>query len=255
MPRKARKYMNSEFLHIMVQGLNKEYIFDKEIEKNIYLKNLLEYAKEFNRLRIIAYCIMNNHVHLLLFSKDTNEVSKFMKKVNTKYAIYYNKSHNRCGYVFRNRFRAEEIYTQSHLRSCINYIHNNPVKARMCENKWNYKYSSYKDYLYRKGIVSEELIQNYLEDYGIEYHDILEKSLETSKFIECEEYSGAMKDKIIDEFLEKNLLTLEQLKNDKTNLKKIITKLNIEYNFTQKEIAEKLEINKVKVNRILRSEI
>lgn len=254
MPRKARKNLNSKFLHIMVQGLNKEYIFNEDREIKMYLKFLSEYTKEFN-LKIIAYCLMNNHAHLLVFTDDVIEISKFMKKVNTKYAIYYNNQHNRCGYVFRNRYRAEEIYSQAHLLSCINYIHNNPVKAGICKNKVDYKYSSYNSFLGKEGLVSKELVQKCLINNGIDYKDVFNTNYETFKFIEYEEVSENAKIELIEKFLERNSITLEQLKEDKVALRDLVVVLNIEYNITQKEIAEKLGINKTKINRILKNEI
>ena len=124
MARKARQDLNTPFLHIMVQGLNKEYIFNQECEMKKYLNLLQKNIKDLD-IMIPAYCIMNNHSHFLLYSENVQDVSKFMRKVNTSYGIYYNEKHNRCGYVFRNRYKSEEIFTQSHLISCINYIHNN----------------------------------------------------------------------------------------------------------------------------------
>lgn len=254
MPRKSRKDISSKFLHIMVQGLNKEYIFNEEQEIRKYLKFLSEGTKEFN-VRIIAYCIMNNHVHLLIFTEDITEISNFMRKINTKYGIYYNKLHDRCGYVFRDRYRAEEIYTRAHLLSCINYIHNNPVKAEMCKNKSDYTYSSYNDYIYKKGFINNELIDRCFLSYGIDYENILENEYETFKFIDCEENSKDIQEKIIREFLEKENVTIDQLKDSKNSLKNLIVKLYIEYNLTQKEIGERLGINKTKINRIIRNEI
>lgn len=254
MPRKARKDINSEFLHIMVQGLNKEYIFNEEKDIEKYLGLISENIGKFN-LEIIAYCIMNNHVHLLTFSEDTSEVTKFMQKINTKYAMNYNKCHNRCGYVFRNRYKAEEIYTRAHLLSCINYIHNNPVKAGMCKEKSEYKYSSYNDYLERKKFNNNNFIEKCLKKYGIDYNLILNNNYKGFKFIESEDFDEKDKEKIIKEYFEKENLKLEQLKKDKESLKKIVIELNIEYNLTQKEISEKLEISKTKVNRIIRSRI
>lgn len=253
MPRQARNIINTEFLHIMVQGINKEFIFRDSIEKDKYLTILLKNIKEFN-LQIISYCLMDNHVHLLVFTKDIYQVSKFMQKVNTKYAIYYNSIHNRCGYVFRNRYRCEQIYTISHLCACINYIHNNPVKAKMCDNKEDYKYSSYNNYLYKNGFVTNQFIENYLINYGIDYKDILEEKFEPINFIECKEFSKDNQNDILKEILEKEGKTIEQIRNDKKCLKKIIAIMNIEYNITQKDISQMLDINKVKINRILRSE-
>ncbi len=253
MPRKARKDIFSKFLHIMVQGINKEYIFNKEEEIKKYFKFLSESTKEFN-VKIVAYCIMNNHVHLLVFCKNIEEISKFMKNTNTKYGIYYNKTHDRCGYVFRNRYRAEETYTQAHLLSCINYIHNNPVKAGMCKNKWDYNFSSYNDYLLQKRFITSELIKECFINYGIPYERVINNQCESYKFIE-EKFDEKIKENVIKDFLENGNISFEELRNDKLALRKLILELYLDYNFTQKDIGESLKINKIKVNRIIRNEI
>ena len=185
MPRIARTKLNSNYLHIMVQGLNKEYIFNEEKEIQTYLYMLASDSKNF-MLKIVAYCVMNNHVHLLIYSPKIEEISKLMSKVNTKYAKYYNKKHDRCGYVFRNRYRAEEIYSLARFINCINYIHNNPVKAGMCSNKGEYRYSSYNDYLNKTGFVNDELIQTCFINNEIDYMQVIKenKDDEENNFIE-----------------------------------------------------------------------
>ena len=85
MPRIARKDVKSPFLHIMVQGINKEYIFYKEEYIKYYLKIIKSNIKYYN-CTIIAYCIMNNHAHFLIYTKDVGKLGKFMQKVNLKYA-------------------------------------------------------------------------------------------------------------------------------------------------------------------------
>lgn len=252
MPRQARNIINSEFLHVMTQGINKEFIFENGSEKYKYLNILLENKKDFN-LEIIAYCLMDNHVHLLIFTKDVSQLSKFMQKVNTKYAIYYNNMHDRCGYVFRNRYRVEEIYTASHLHACINYIHNNPIKAKMCNNKRDYKYSSYNNYLYKNGFVTNKFLKKYLINYGLSYKDLLKKELEPINFIDCSEVNSISNKDILNELLAKEGKTVELIKSDKQCLKKIVSIMNIEYKITQKDIAQLLNVNKIKINRLLRN--
>ena len=79
MPRKARKHINAYFFHVMWQGINKEIIFEKPefIEK--YLEYMKRYKDEFF-IDVVAYCVMPNHVHLLLHSYNLEELSKFMHK-------------------------------------------------------------------------------------------------------------------------------------------------------------------------------
>ena len=255
MPRNARKNTYSKFFHIMIQGLNKEYIFKEEKEIKTYLKILTEKSKNKN-LQIIAYCIMNNHAHFLIYTEEIKEISKLMSQVNTKYAIYYNKSNSRCGYVFRNRYKAEEILTETHFISCINYIHNNPVKAKICNKKSEYKYSSYNEYLNKNNLLDINAISEILEKNNINIKDLIGKSdmNQNYKFIEYREYEdkAEIKKFILEKFCrEKGIKNIKDIVNEKNYLKEISTLLYVEYNFTQKEIAEMLCLNRLKIHRIL----
>lgn len=153
MPRLARKLLNGKIFHITVKGIKGEYIFQDDKDKNEYLKLL----KEKRKIDILAYCIMDNHAHILIKTENVDEMSKYMKKVNTSYALYYNKKNMREGYVFKNRFFSQQIEDRKHLFSCIVYIHKNPVKANIVRNMENYKFSSYNDYF---GINHRNLINN-----------------------------------------------------------------------------------------------
>ena len=144
MPRHARKYLETSFFHVMVQGINKEYIFRKEQYKNMYVNLLKKYIKNID-LKIISFCIMSNHVHLLAKVEDIKILSSFMLKVNSAYAKYYNYMEGeRVGYVFRDRYKSEPILDRRQLIRCIKYIHENPVKAGIVKYPKDYNFSSYK---------------------------------------------------------------------------------------------------------------
>ena len=159
MPRIARKDIKTSFLHVMVQGINKEYIFDKEKYIQIYLQIFNNYQKDFN-LTLIAYCIMNNHAHFLIHADDIKDIGKYMHKVNLIYTIKYNELNNRTGVLFRNRYKSEPIYDRKYLLNCIKYIHNNPVKANIVEECGDYKYSSYNDYSNNTGIAKNKILED-----------------------------------------------------------------------------------------------
>ena len=82
-----------------------------------------------------------------------------MHLINTSYARWYNHKKERVGYVFRDRYKVEEITDLHHLYSCVKYIHNNPVKAEIIEKPEDYKHSSYRDYLNNSGICNSELME------------------------------------------------------------------------------------------------
>ena len=143
MPRISRMYLNTEYFHVITQGINKSYIFDSPIDIKYYIKNMYDIKEKYN-IEIIAYCIMNNHAHILIKSTVIKNLSDYMHDLNTRYGCYYNKKYKRVGYVFRDRYKAEGIYTKNHLYSCIKYIYDNPVKAGICNKPEEYLYSNYK---------------------------------------------------------------------------------------------------------------
>ena len=142
MPRIARKHLNSNFIHVVTKGIKGEFIFYKEKYKNEYISLLKKYLNEIKEVKILAYCVMDNHAHILIYTKEINKLSNFMKKLNTTYAIYYNENEKRQGYVFGSRYYTQIIENGAHLLACIKYIHENPVKAGISNTLSEYKYSS-----------------------------------------------------------------------------------------------------------------
>lgn len=239
MPRIARKNLIGNYFHIMVQGLNKEYIFIKNQDKEKYKSILKEYINDYN-IEIIAYCIMDNHVHLLIYTKESKQMSLWMHHVNTKYAIYYNHKYNHVGYVFRNRFHNQEIRDVDHLKKCIVYIHRNPVKAKIVSNIAHYKYSSYNEYLDKQYLISKKIVLSlFNEDKWKEYFLLLHKQEPDEKFIEIKEDIDY--NEIINLYKKKNL----------TN-KEITIELKENYNLSQRKIADLLKIGRHYVRKYLK---
>lgn len=250
MPRIARKNLESGFFHIMVQGIKKEKIFCKKEYKEKYIQ-LMKLFKEKQKIDIISYCIMNNHSHIIIYTEDINELTKYMERLNTTYAINYNKAENRVGYVYRNRFESKEIYNQDYLTKCIKYVHMNPVKAKITATEGEYKYSSYNDYINKKGIVTDKLLRNifnseydYLKKFlEIEYDEELFKNIEHNEITIQE-----LKEKI-DKFLDSEEITLKELKKEKRLIKKLYNSLKIKP--SKSEFARQLQIERTKISKIL----
>ncbi len=152
MSRIARECSDTNCFHVMVQGIAKEYIFDTDEMKNTYIYNLNRFKVD-DDIKIIAYCVMDNHCHLLLFVPSVEKLGHFMRRVNTMYAQYYNYKNERVGYVFRDRFKSQAIYDTKYVGNCLCYIHNNPLNAGIVHNAEDYKYSSISCYKYHNGIV------------------------------------------------------------------------------------------------------
>ena len=186
MPRNPRSSIDNSFLHIMVQGVNKEYIFSTERYIKEYLFLINKYSKEFE-INIIAYCIMNNHAHLLVYTEHLDKLGKFMQKVNLKYSHFYNQKEKRVGVLFRNRYKSEAIYNIKYLINCIKYIHMNPVKAEMVKNCEDYPFSSYSDYLYNIGISQSPIV---LETLGKDFSVIISNNSTDYLFIDNDNHNS-----------------------------------------------------------------
>ena len=247
MPRKARNLLGNIICHHMVQGINKEYIFQKDEDKEKYLKLLKKYYKNFN-VQIIAYCIMDNHVHFLLYSERIQNISNFMRQVNSEYAKYYNLKRDRVGYVFRNRFESVPIMKIGQLYTCIKYIHMNPVKSEIVVEEKDYRYSSYNDYLNKTGFINEKILRlvfnssnNYLEIFNsIEYEKI---NTEKEK-IDTE--------KVLKEFLFKERKRFKEIQKNKVLIQKFISYLiSNQYQFSKKELARALKMSRATFYRRL----
>jgi len=234
MPRIPRKSLESSYFHIMVQGIAKDFIFNRKEYKEEYIKFLYKYMDEFN-IELFAYCIMDNHAHLLLHIESIEEMSNYMQKINTLYAMYYNKElNNRVGHVFRNRFKSEEITNEIYLANCIKYIHNNPIKAGLVKNPKEYKYSSYKDYFYNKGLT---LNKNLRELIDLDY--ILREDMQEENFIDIEKDIEV----IIESARNK---VLSQINNDAISIQEkvqIISELKEIYKIPLNKACEILNIN------------
>ena len=137
MSRKARKYVRAPFYHVMCQGIKKESIFSEEEDMAKYLE-LINKFKRFFCIDIISYCVMPNHVHLLIHSPTINLLSKFMHKINSIYAMYYNNSNERVGYVFRDRFKLEEICEITYLFNLTHPLNNRSTAKSINSYQWEY---------------------------------------------------------------------------------------------------------------------
>ena len=234
--------------HVIVQGIEKEYIFNDKIFKEKYYNLIQENFKKFE-IKVLAYVIMSNHVHLCLYYDDIKNLSKFMHTINSDFARYYNFVKTRVGYVFRNRYYTQEIRNQRHLFNTIAYIHNNPVKAGMVLDASQYLYSSFNDYI--NNCVDKEIILIVFNttNYKLIFNQIHIKyeSLEIADVVD--EFQLTLED-VLNEFLQKNNVELEEIKSKNNLLLELILELKLKTRQTNKKIANLLGIDKNKMTRL-----
>lgn len=222
MSRIPRNYIKTSFFHVITQGINKSYIFERAEDIKYYIKIMYQLTQE-QKIKIIGYCIMSNHAHMLIETEEINELSKYMQRLNTKYGKYYNKKYNRVGYVFRDRYRAQGIYTEKYLYNCLRYIYNNPVKAGICKNAEDYPYSNYKK-------IDGELNEDYT-------------------FIDIEDNDKNIGE-IIKKFLKENEMELTDLKREKRKLKELVIILKKQYNISLRNIAKELHMGRETIRKL-----
>ncbi|TKD70747.1 transposase [Pseudalkalibacillus hwajinpoensis] len=145
MPRKARKKSSTGVYHVVLRGINRQTIFEDEEDKRKFLEVLARY-KTKSGIELYAYCLMDNHVHLLV--KETEEsLSMFMKRLSSSYVYWYNLKYGRCGHLFQERFNSENVESDAYFVTVLRYIHQNPLKAKLVRSVWDSKWTSIHEYV------------------------------------------------------------------------------------------------------------
>ncbi|MBQ0018395.1 MAG: transposase [Clostridiales bacterium] len=145
MSRRPREESSTGYYHVMQRGAGKQILFEDETDYQRYMDKLVECKNEIG-FSLPAYCLMNNHVHLLIKTNQLRDLSKAMSRIGTSYAAYYNVRYDHVGNVFQGRFLSSPINDEEYLLECVKYIHNNPVKANFGRID-DYAWSSYNEYL------------------------------------------------------------------------------------------------------------
>lgn len=154
--RKSRGKSNSGIYHIMLRGINRQTIFEDD-EDRLKLIEVLGKYKEISQCRIFAYCLMDNHVHILL-QEIKEPSSMIIQRVSSSYVIWYNGKHERCGHLFQERFKSEAVESDSYFLTVLRYIHQNPIKAKIVDDVADYKWGSYSEYMGKGQIVDKEYV-------------------------------------------------------------------------------------------------
>lgn len=153
MVRKKRVWYPGAKYHITCRGNKKKSIFLDRLDYQIYL-NILKEVYEKYSFSLRSYCLMPNHVHLQLKTKDI-EIWKIMQGINWRYARYFNERYSTVGHVFQGRYGSKIIENNYYNLTVNRYIHLNPVKDNLAVKPGDYQWSSYKIYL---GLEKNDLI-------------------------------------------------------------------------------------------------
>ena len=153
MPRRSRESSETGIYHVMLRGINRQNIFYDVNDYETFLESLRRLAHpEDERHRplpphciVFAYCLMPNHVHLLIQEKEET-LASVMKSLGVAYAWHYNKKYQHMGPVFQDRFRSEPVNDNAYFFTLLRYIHQNPLKAGLAEKVAYYQWSSWREF-------------------------------------------------------------------------------------------------------------
>lgn len=260
MPRQKRILSPTQIYHIMVRGNAGRDVFIEEEDRQKLLKIIINKKRE-REFNIYAYCLMDNHFHLVLKEHEDN-VSHIMKKINTTYAIYFNKKYQLNGHLFQGRFKSEIIESDDYFLAVIRYIHNNPVKAGIVLLPQEYKWSSYFSYTNPNPNLNtivnvEDSLRLFSDDLSkarsqfIEFSQLREKKYQFLEYKDNKknnkELNTDLKIKYFrDQFLRRNKLTLVCLPDRRNKLlrDKLIQELQEKSIYSNREIADFLKIGR-----------
>lgn len=154
MPRTQRKKSSTGIYHIVFRGINRQQIFeeDEDYERFLYL---LKQYQQICSYHIYAYCLMPNHIHLLI-KEGTEELGQTFRRIGASFVYWYNLKYGRTGHLFQDRYKSEVVEDDAYLLTVVRYIHRNPVKAGLCQEPEDYRYSSFAHY------ESDSLVENCL---------------------------------------------------------------------------------------------
>lgn len=144
MPRGARILLNNVCYHIINRGNQKQHIFldDSDFEK--YLQLLKHYKRKCG-FKLFGYCLMPNHVHLILEPKQPGQLAKVMQVITQTYTAWFNNKYKKTGHLWQGRFKSMVIQKDNYFIDCVYYIEANPVRADLVPSPSDYLWSSYKE--------------------------------------------------------------------------------------------------------------
>lgn len=185
MSRGPRLGSQTGIYHIMFRGVNHCHIFEEDADYQKFICYLTKIKKEID-FEIYAYCLMSNHVHLLIKENNLYDITKIMQRLLTSYAMWFNKKYEREGSLFSNRYKSKPVEVDGYLLQLIRYIHQNPVKSGIVslDNMGDYSWSSYNDYIGERTFVDTEFISNMFKDINgndfknkfVDFHLILNEN-------------------------------------------------------------------------------
>ena len=161
MPRRGRKKSRTDVYHVMLRGINQQTIYEDDEDNEKMLQTLMK-VKTVSKCKIFAYCLMQNHCHIVLKVEDEG-LDQIFKRLGSRYVYWYNIKYSRIGHLFQDRYKSEVVESDKYLLAVIRYVHQNPLKAGIVKELSDYPWSSYNEYLRKSKIVDTDYIYSIMD--------------------------------------------------------------------------------------------
>ena len=154
MPRKPRELQDGAYYHILTRGNDKKIIFHGPEDYSIFL-NILKKYLNCCQISVFHFCLMPNHLHLLVQARKADDLPRLMQGLLQTYGSYFRKINSATGFVFQNRYKSLLIKKESYLLECARYIERNPLRAGLADDLFKYPWSSFMSYVCDANMKSE----------------------------------------------------------------------------------------------------
>jgi REP element-mobilizing transposase RayT len=247
MPRKER-YQEVGQYHIINRGVERRAIYLEPEDYEFFLDLLLKLSKDYEVI-IHAFCLMTNHYHLLIETKQTN-LSKALQFINDKYSKYFNKKYTRSGHLWQGRYKSYPLFDDAHFWIVAKYIERNPIKAGMVQDVAAYRFQSFFQWKYKHNhfeLLNNSMIFDMTYDEYADYInsemdiDAIDIVYKSPKLIIKEDGKFKVLSKRLETFFEQD----HDINRDK-NIKKAY-----EYGYTKSEIANHLQLSHTAVSKVV----
>lgn len=252
MARRSRKKSNSGIFHVMLRGINRQTIFEDDEDRERFLDTIKRY-KQISKFEIYGYCLMSNHVHLLIKEAE-EDISTVIKRISSSYVYWYNWKYSRSGHLFQERYKSEAVENDGYLLTVLRYVHQNPVKAGLVKNTQEYKWSSYSEYI-KTNIVTDTgfILQLFSADRKKAIKLFIDYTQEQNE-VKCLDYCEKVRlsDDMVREYFSNvgivNHSELQHLERDKRN--EIIKNLKSLEGVTIRQLSRITGISKSVIDRL-----
>ena len=278
MARPLRIEYDGALYHVTSRGNERKAIFKNDSDRKLFLDTLAQVRKRFHWI-CHAYCLMDNHYHLVVETPDAN-LSKGMRQLNGVYTQAYNKRHGRVGHLFQGRFKGILVQKDSHFLEVCRYVVLNPIRAKAISHPQQYRWSSYRatagmgqahdclaldeilNHFSQRKAVAQQKYRDFIQD-GIGNPSIWD-DLEAQSLLGLEGFAEALRYFVTEKQQIREMPkgqrfagrpTLEKLFSQrsvgKQSRDQLITKAVGDYGYSQVDLASFLNLHYSTISRIL----